>query len=44
MGPGRIAPPAIVAWLRVVRRTEVSSRHEDGRAAGMAPLLVFVAL
>ena len=27
--PWRIAPPAIVTWKSVVRRTKIGGRHED---------------
>ena len=40
MGPGRVAPPSIVARQRVVRRAEVRSRHEYRWRPRMAPVPV----
>ena len=39
----RVAPAAIVVWKSVVRGTEVGGGDEDGRAAGVTPLLVVCA-
>lgn len=38
MFSGGIAPSAVVIGQRVVRRAEISGRHQNGRAAGVAPL------
>lgn len=44
MSARRVAPSSIVASLIVVRRTKVGCSNEDGRMAGLAPLLVIDAL
>ena len=44
VGPGRVAPPSIVAGECVVGRAEVGGRHEYGRAPRVAPAGIVAAL
>ena len=44
MGPGRVAPTAIVAGLSEVGRAEVGCGDQDGRLPGSAPPRVVAAL